>query len=354
METRTKKLTNTSVNTLDECRYKYWLRYVLGIDPVKEADYFRIGGAYHLGQEALAKSGLDEAFAAVRKNYSVLPDWAAASETGKFDWEVEYQKVVRLLSGWAWRWNGDGIKVMRAEQVFELPIINPETGHPATTRTRGGKIDQIIQMADGRMAMREFKTCSDDVSPTSDYWKKLRMDPQVSGYFDALQNDADNEYDVITILYDVTRKPSIKPKKPVKKDVADWPMYFGEKIEDCEKPGDKESPQMYGSRLAADINERPEWYYARKEIARVDADMEDWQYDLWGKHQALLALEKRGRFPKDTRSCLLMGKCPYFDKICSAKVDASEGIPEGFKVLDNVHPELETQDANDEAPASAA
>ena len=31
METRTKKLTNTSVGTLDECRYKYWLRYVLGI-----------------------------------------------------------------------------------------------------------------------------------------------------------------------------------------------------------------------------------------------------------------------------------------------------------------------------------
>ena len=170
----------------------------------------------------------------------------------------------------------------------------------------------------------------------SDYWPHLNMDRQVNIYYMVQSQNPDRP--VTTILYDVTRRPGIRPKAPTKKDVADWPMYYGEEI-DLEEPPERETAAMYGARLTADMGERTEFYFARREIGILESHTKDTQRDTWEIHLAILASENRGYYRRATRSCFDHGRCPYFT-ICSAGVDVTEAMPEGFH-HEEPHSELE-------------
>jgi hypothetical protein len=62
-------------------------------------------------------------------------------------------------------------------------LINPATGRASQTRQLGGKLDVLVRDQDSRALIIEHKTSSEDLGPGSDYWRRLRMDPQISTYF---------------------------------------------------------------------------------------------------------------------------------------------------------------------------
>lgn len=359
-------LTHTSMSTFAQCRRKYQLRYILGLVPDREPGYFRFGGAYHLAHEVLGKTGsLERAVEAVRERYNDLPPWARNNTEAQAELAVECETVVRLFCGWHWRWASDEylsanpeerVDVLQAEESFALPILNPETGGTAKAHRRAGKRDQLISYQ-SRTLLREFKTTGDDIAPESDYWRHLRIDAQISNYFLSYETEG---VQLDGVLYDVVRKPSIRPKQiPTldgdgKKIVVD--KQTGERLKNKDGKSWKQSvsdsstqellsrtetPSEYGDRLTQDIGERPDWYFARREAPRLASDIEEFKADLWMKHVAIMHAKRMGHFPRESRSCFAMGKCPYFDLCANNWIPEGSDMPEGFVLTDDYHPELD-------------
>jgi len=156
-----------------------------------------------------------------------VPQWADAT-----DWAVERETLKALLSGHFWRYGQDpaspdgqrrasDLAFEAVELSFDVPLVNPVTGALSRAFTLAGKIDGIVRLADGRLAVLEYKTAGEDIAPDADYWLRLRCDGQISLYVLAARALG---YDVATVLYDVTRKRTIRLRKD------ETPEQFGERL----------------------------------------------------------------------------------------------------------------------------
>jgi len=375
---KTQRLTNSRKNCFDACKRMHFLSYECGIRRAVDAQPLRFGSAVHIARESW-KLDRNEAraleLAVTEYDATRHQDMTPEQYSG---WLVEREQIVRLFSGWVWRWSEmeSTMETIASEFEFNVPIINPETGKPSRLFTLAGKIDGIVRLPDGRLANEEFKTTADDIAPDSDYWKRLRIDAQVSTYVLAARCVG---HAVETSLYDVIKKPKTKPKVITQaqaaqlvrtgkyasntKDDADvygqynvtyegeMPLPQNVKVGDQYVeivPGKKgfafrETVQMYGDRLTFDIGQRPDEYYARHEIPRLQADLDEAQWDIWQTAKMLRDCQRNERWPKATRSCIGFGRCPYFD-LCANGYDHTSGdVPDGYMKVDNVHQELKGQ-----------
>lgn len=370
-------LTHSREQSYKRCPQEHFLAYELGIRPDDAAKPLRMGGAYHIGLEARsADKTLDEATLLATAQYEVLPKWATTDEL-VHEWMIERETVAMLLAGYYWRWSEADApgstdplgmaETISNEQVFTVPIVNPDTMKTTQSFRSGGKMDQVVRLTDGRTALKENKTCSEDLAPESDYWKRLRIDQQISNYYvaSALMNKP-----VDTVLYDATRKPLIGPLTiPVLDDQdrkivldAEGKRCLKENILKTGKPGKGhgdpyesgnaekgwvlqsrlQTPKEYSKRLLNDIYERPDFYYRRMEIPRLEKDLEDCRYEKWQLQQQLRDSQRLGRWFRNTNSCRsYLGTCRYFE-ICTNGIDVTKETPKGFVRVANIHPELES------------
>jgi len=207
-----RRLTCSQIKCARKCLRKHLLAYILAIRTEDVPKYFRIGKVFHKALDFRAQ-GLDIDDSIIR----ALTDYdEGLLQLKGEEWKkrvVEREVIARLIAGYFWRWQemDKEIEVVASELPFELPIYNPVTNKADSVFVIAGKIDKIIKLADGRLAVMEHKTTSDDIVVTSDYWRRLRIDIQISIYYLAARMLG---YQVETILYDVVRKPSYsKPKQ---------------------------------------------------------------------------------------------------------------------------------------------
>lgn len=308
------------------CAKKHYLKYELGIVSDRQSGALRFGGAFHNALETFYTTPDQvqadaKAQEQIRQNYAEIPTWALGNPEAEADWLTECETVSVLAWSYVRHWaKADGslskLNVIATEQAFELPIINPETMARSPLYQFAGKIDRIVKLSDGRMGVLETKTTSESLEADSDYWKRLRIDSQISGYIVAAQALG---HPVETVVYDVIRKPSIRPKL-VK--------------------GTRETPEQYAERLRADIAERPGFYFARQEIPRLRVDLDEFLQELWDETQILRFHQKNGRWPRNTAACVHPYPCEYRE-ICFNGIDpAVSGVPSGFKQAEYAHPEL--------------
>lgn len=210
-----------------------------------------------------------------------------------------------------------------------------------------------MRLRDGRLAVMEHKTTGDSIDSGSDYWLRLRIDHQISLYMLAAKELG---HDVQTVLYNVIRKPSIAPKqiplldsngikivedengmRVMKKDGT--PRESGDAEKGYKLKQRIEAPDEFGQRLAADIIARPEFYYARQEIPRLTADLDEFRWELWQQAQAIREAQRANRWIRNSGACLSMGRCPYLN-VCHNGLSTDE-LPAGFVRVANIHPELE-------------
>lgn len=374
-------LTHSRMDCYKACPRKHRNRYELGIRPIGDAKPLRIGRAVHRGIETYEKTPAHHLIAReeecrnlaiqeATKDYEVLPDWCNTDEK-MTAWMVERETVAALLSGYFWYWSEWKLEIIQTEFPFELPILNPDTGKKTTSFNKAGKIDGIVRLADGRIAVRETKTCSDpihndpDEPGEPDYWRRLKIDQQISHYMVAAREMG---YAVETILYDVIRKPTIEPlsiplldesgtkivldsqgnrcfKSKLKKDGTPGaghgePYESGNAEKGWTLQSRKQTPQEYGERLLKGIEERPEFYYQRREIPRLEADLKEFEVELWQIQQQIRESQKTGRWFRNTSACNQAGRqCEYFG-VCTDNVDLTTTIPHGFEVVSEKHPEL--------------
>lgn len=309
-------LTHSRLSCMRSCPRRHYLAYELGLRPAEDGFALRVGSAFHAALEA-ADHGED-------------PD-ALLAET--MDDPFEQALVVTMYHGHAARWAEQPLEVWASELEFRLPLTNPATGAATPLWDLGGKIDRIIRLADGRLAIHEYKTTSRDFSPGAEYWVQLYHDQQLSIYVNAARACG---YDVQTVLYDVTRRPMMRPLKATPEDQRKFTkagtLYANQRDVD-------ETPEEYGARIAADIALRPDHYFARIEIARLDQDLEECLAELWQQQLAIRAAQRLGHWWRNPAACLNPYPCSYLG-ICLHR-DLDTQTPDGFVRLGaDVHPEL--------------
>ena len=379
-----KLLTNSRTESFKRCRRRHWYEYEMGLRPVEDAPALRMGSAVHAGLESMKAGGTAQA--AVAMFY--VADMQ--SEDAQYWRDIERATVETLLNGYSWRWQDSPLQILYNEEEFRLPLVNPETGAASTLWELAGKIDGIVTLEDGRKAVLEHKSTSEDLTPGSEWMRRLQMDSQPSLYvYAARQSDPE----VATVLYDFIRKPTIKPtavplldenglkivldfdgrrvrnaeKKPKKScdickgtgenrfaiqawDVAGAPVppcpcTLGDyrQTADTSRQFVIQTRPMtveeWGQKLCDDIGERPDFYFARVEVPRLDSEVQECLAELWDLQKTIREAQLKGRWYRTVSR----DSCPYcsFFGPCSAKTDISNGIaPEGFVFTSVLHPEL--------------
>jgi hypothetical protein len=341
-------ITHSRQAAFKQCRRRHYFSYELGLRRIDDARALRMGSAFHDGVEQLGNGkSLDDACAAVRTRYGRCPVLS-----DPHDWACELETVLRMVCAYQWRWQGDSLAYVAVELPFEIPLVNPETGKPSKWCKLGGKIDAIVRLEDDRLAVKESKLLGDDIGTDSELWRRMRLDHQITLYIHAARELG---YPVETVLYDVARKPTIKPTDVPVLDELGAKIVLSEagvriKTErgQWRQTGDKEkgwtlqarrmTPEEWGDKLSADIGERPDYYFSRVEVARLDQDVDEYRRELWDIQQLIRDAQNNNRHYRtvDKQTCPF---CPYFD-ICASFRDVSKVAPDGFEFVYDRHPEL--------------
>jgi len=195
-------LTNSRLKCYRRCPREHHFSYRLGYRPAVEAEAMRFGTLFHRALEAWWRA-TDERLAAA---LAVLEQ---AIGDGSDPFEVA--KARALMTGYHARWIDEPYEVLEVEVEFNAPLTNPATGSRSKTWALAGKLDVIVRdQRDGRVLIIDHKTASEDISAGSSYWKRLRLDSQISTY---CVGGKALGYDVAGFVYDVIAKPGLKPLK---------------------------------------------------------------------------------------------------------------------------------------------
>ncbi len=336
-----KTLSHSKMECFKKCRRKYFWEYVYAIRPEVEPKALRMGSAVHAALDCLKKGGtFAEAITAVEQIYT-------EATTPGSSLEYEQTTVLALVANYYDRWSSSPVEVVESELRFELPLIDPDTGDPSRDYILTGFIDAIVRMPCGRTAIMEHKTSGQDIEPECDYWRILTLDGQITLYVYAAQR---LEYDIDTVLYDVVRKPQIGPTSvPVLDDdgLKIVRNVNGERVWNANgtprQVGSSENGYVvqtrpmrtdeWAAKLTNDIQSRPDHYFARQEIARLQDDIDELMQEIWDLSIAIKEADARRHYyrtcSRDT--CLY---CPYRG-LCETHFSPISGyVPSGFVRVD--------------------
>jgi hypothetical protein len=247
-----------------------------------------------------------------------------------------------LIAGYHERWKDAPYVTETVEEMVESELWNPDTQRKSRSFRIAGKIDWTGKQGN-RQVIFDHKTTSDDISdPASPYWRQLVVEAQPSHYMLLLWL---NERKVDDAVWDVIRKPGISPKALSKHEAQAATfsnLYCGhriseESIERLQYDG-RETLEMYEARLAQDCTkERPDWYFQRRSIPRLDTDIHEHAVDLWGHSQDILHARRENRYPRNSGACMLYRSPCKFLGLCSGH-DSPDS--DNWRKKANVHTEL--------------
>ena len=305
------------------CLREHYYRYELGIVRDTEAQYFKVGHAIHAALEIWHSTGDADKTVAVL----ALDD--------------PYDQISALVLVDAYIDHTQPLVFESVETQFELPLVNPETGYPSRTFVLAGKIDGLT--AD---YVVEHKTTGEDIGPDSEYWARLRVDPQISLYSLASNRNK--------VLYNVIRKPTIRPRQvPLLDDdgikiVTDDAT--GERVQNkngtwkqsatdgCTLHTRPETPSEFCARLREDICARPDFYFARREIPILADHMDEFRAEVWQQAKLLMECQRSGYWFRNV-SRVTCGNCQYAN-ICLQSITVTpDALPSGY-IKSEPHREL--------------
>lgn len=345
-------LTNTALSTFRQCEMKYGWRYHAQIEKAGSSKPLRFGTAFHLGLDSLLSTfDIDVATARIFELYARH----AGAFTTEDELAVERQTVAALVVAWwnfwGWEFGPEGSLVLEgSEETFSgMRIKNPWSGGTVHRYRLAGKIDRRVrqftneQRSESRLLLWEHKTTSDSIDPTSPYWLRLRLDPQISLYWNACKEHLGQVPD--GIIYDVTRKPQIRPSQVTKTQAATLRTtgtYFGVSLDDSQVSTQRETPAMYAARLVATIAEQPDRYFGRIIVPRLESELAWSQAQIFLTQQRIAAARRTGSFLRNESACISsFGRCPFLP-LCSAGMTPGQDFepPEGYVRLSDPNPEL--------------
>lgn len=266
------------------------------------------------------------------------------------------------------------LTVEAVEQWYELDVVNPRSGR---TRKAGythcGFLDGIVAGKFGQRSGRfilERKTCDQDISQSSHYWDRLRLNHQLDEY--ALAYWQQHGTTVDGIIYDVLRQPGISPRTVTLGELAEiseFGTYFGSPVQNKEiirasnfleakawyaedkknhakakksnpELGDfsteppeqpKESPHLFRLRCLAYLRERPQDFFAQRFIMKSEGEILDYADELWTLSELVHGCRTKDTSPRNPGACFgfattceYIGLCTGTDAEDSSKWDIRE------------------------------
>jgi hypothetical protein len=272
---------------------------------------------------------------------------AAHEAIAQFSGKEDSQRLVAskcraLLLGYHSRWGLPDFDILAVEQLAQSDLYNPATQAKSRTFSVAGKIDLIVNRF-GRRVLFDHKTTSEDIKdPNSTYWRQLVVEAQPSHY---MLLEWLNGRKVDEATWDVMRKPDIRPKQVAKKDREEtlrYGHYFGVKLsaDSLEelRITERESLEMYECRLLHDCTkERPEHYFQRRTVMRLDAEIHEHATEIWDYSQEIILARRLARHSKNSGACIYYSRpCKYLG-ICSGHDEATSN---NWKAKEQVHDEL--------------
>jgi hypothetical protein len=361
-------LTNSSEQTFMCCPRKFFWSYEKGWRPGRDKTPLRMGSAGHAGVDALTQPigashatavelAMDTIEAVYDQHILTAASWQDADQA-QLDLAMECVTVQELVRGYATAWANSPLTIMESEAVFNLPIVNPDTSAPSRTFRQAGRRDRVARLPDGRIVLMETKFIGEDIGNDSDYWRIQGLDQQLSKYILAARAQG---IEVQSAIKDVIRKPTIKPCDVPEQDEHGFAVVrdaAGQRVKlkngnwrltaDADKGFTLAkypmTPDEWRKKLSADIASRPEYYYARKEIPRLDSDLDEYQHELWWIADSIRQCRNSGRWFRNSGSCKKFNSlCPYYP-LCAREIDSSGDVPTGFLQVGNIHQELIQQE----------
>lgn len=232
-------------------------------------------------------------------------------------------KCRALIVGYHRRFSEAEYQPLTVEEMDLSPLVNPDSNASSRTFRVAGILDVLAEYR-GRLTIIDHKTTSQDITdPAGPYWRQLIIEGQVSHYMllKWLQG-----IKVDDAVWDVMKKPGISPKKITKaevRSVASLPHeYFGRVVSDEDVASvianERETLAMYESRLIRDCTvERPEAYFQRRSVMRIDAELIEYARELWEHGQEILHARNTNRYARNSGACMLYGSPCKFLGICS-------------------------------------
>lgn len=320
-------ITNSQMRCYRRCAREHHYAYELGYRPLDRSESLRFGSLVHEGLEAWWK--------AHQGGHGADALGAAIEALRGTENEYELVRAGVMLQGYDARWSDDmqHYEVLGVETEFRAPLVNPETGGASRTFSLGGKLDaHVLDRRDGLVRLVEHKTSSEDVSPGSDYWKRLLLDPQVSTYF---VGGAALGHEIYECIYDVLGKPGLRPAKATpegkRKYTKHGQLYANQRAED-------ETPDEFRARLVEHVSENPDRFYRRDRVVRLEEEARDAAHDAWITARQIREGQLAERAPRNPDSCMRYGRwCSYFD-VCTGTASLDDVTR--FRRTDNVHEEL--------------
>lgn len=313
-------LTSSRTTTALNCLRQHYYRYELGLRPVEDSDALTFGRAFH---EALEARAHGVTFKALFK----LEEVASFADA----------KLYGLFGGYCERYAGDADEIESMEPEIEF---GPDPIEGSRTFCGAGKIDGFAKLKDGRTALVEHKTTGEDISDGADYWLRLSFNPQLYKYFIALQERGKTPD---CVIYDVIRKPTIKPGK------EETPQEFAARLlEDC--TGEPEQAVTKEGRLRFTPTGAPmmkrrggAFYYRRMFVVITTAMVEEYKAQMRSVCHILTYIKgearkfaAKGMDPASAwpRNCngFVCDNCGY-RAICHGRVAVdAENPPPGFRI----------------------
>lgn len=338
-------LTASRMNTLMKCPRQHYWNNEIGLRKLIVGIALRIGSAWARGMEA-RWHGLDYDAAL-----------AAAIPEGVDLNEYDIATIAALLAAYYEHYRThEDVATLHPEVQFRRDL-----GLGFTTE---GKLDGLGVMQDGRQCIIESKTTKDSLLPTSDYWLRLAFNIQLYQYTVESRHIG---WDVTVIFYDVTRKPSIRPKyvnnldkdklkivlnaqgNRVKLKNGKWKQSASKEAVETLK-NHIETPDEWCDRLYFDCLERPEFYFARREVPVIDQQLEAFEYQRLALAKSIVAMRENmaeleqpeDAWPRNVSE----HTCNFcqFKSFCLANISVNPAQPpEGYEVQP-FNPELEEKE----------
>lgn len=337
------------------CPRAHFWSYERGLKRVDSGPALRFGSAWHRAMEArwLGKDYDNALGAALPDNVDLDP--------------VQAETLASLLMAYYHRYGASDELV---SQVFPEVEFKQDL-QASRSFFSAGKIDGLAKLKDGRVAIVEHKTTSDDVSPASEYWTRLRFNPQLLQYVGAARQ---LNWPVEVAIYDVVRKPAISPKliplldsegrkivhdaqgnRVIKKDGT--PRESGDTAAGYTLQTRVETPEEFGQRLYTDALERPDFYFSRREVPILDQDLDEFAAQRISVSRMILSCrseERRAKRPEQAWPRAVGQACGYceYSSFCLQNITPDlNAPPAGFRV-GPANPELTNADTTRTTPTN--
>ena len=227
------------------------------------------------------------------------------------------------------------------ERQLDCPIYDPRTGKRLRGVRLAGKIDKICGF-DGQSWIVDHKTTGRYIGVDSLYWRQLDADTQALHY----QLLASN-YGVSNVVWDVARKPSIRPKTITVADfnvLVERGLYCGVDVSDrldatmldvIERSG-RENDVLFEARCYAWC--RVTECFVRRMTTRTTDQLTEYAADLVQEVGDIRDARRRNYWRKNPQACFSYGTpCQYLG-ICSGY---DEPDSDNWRVADSPHAELD-------------